>query len=59
MQQWMTEESLTCVVVGCSAVKYQMQLHGKTLKPGDVLMTNSPHAGGSYVPPTAFFAFPA
>lgn len=30
-----------------SAVKYQMQLHGKTLKDGDVLMTNSPHAGGS------------
>jgi len=28
------------------AVKYQMKLHGKTLKPGDVLMTNSPHAGG-------------
>ena len=27
-----------------------MQLHGKTLKPGDVLMTNSPHAGGSHLP---------
>lgn len=26
-----------------------MKLHGKTLKPGDVLMTNSPYAGGSYV----------
>lgn len=26
-----------------------MQLHKKDLKPGDVLMTNSPHAGGSYV----------
>ncbi|EMD36426.1 hypothetical protein CERSUDRAFT_115440 [Gelatoporia subvermispora B] len=32
------------------AVKYQMNLHGKTLKPGDVLMTNSPHAGGSHLP---------
>ncbi|EIW75632.1 Hydantoinase B oxoprolinase [Coniophora puteana RWD-64-598 SS2] len=32
------------------AVKYQMKLHGKTLKPGDVLMTNSPHAGGSHLP---------
>ena len=27
-----------------------MKLHGKTLKPGDVLMTNSPHAGGSHLP---------
>ncbi|KAG5645678.1 hypothetical protein DXG03_005516 [Asterophora parasitica] len=25
-------------------------LHGKTLKEGDVLMTNSPHAGGSHLP---------
>ncbi|KAG5652550.1 hypothetical protein H0H81_004611 [Sphagnurus paluster] len=32
------------------AVKYQMKLHGKTLKEGDVLMTNSPHAGGSHLP---------
>ncbi|PSR73125.1 hypothetical protein PHLCEN_2v11027 [Hermanssonia centrifuga] len=32
------------------AVKYQMKLHGKDLKPGDVLMTNSPHAGGSHLP---------
>jgi N-methylhydantoinase B/oxoprolinase/acetone carboxylase alpha subunit len=30
-----------------SAVKYQMNLHGKDLKDGDVLMTNSPRAGGS------------
>lgn len=30
-----------------SAVKYQMKLHGDDLKEGDVLMTNSPHAGGS------------
>jgi 5-oxoprolinase (ATP-hydrolysing) len=30
-----------------SAVKYQMKLHGSSLKEGDVLMTNSPHAGGS------------
>lgn len=32
-----------------SAVKYQMNLYGKSLKEGDVLMTNSPHAGGSCV----------
>jgi hypothetical protein len=32
-----------------SAVKYQMNLHGKTLKEGDVLVANSPHAGGSCV----------
>ena len=32
-----------------SAVKYQMNLYKDTLKEGDVLMTNSPHAGGSYV----------
>ncbi|KAG6831549.1 hypothetical protein H0H92_009468 [Tricholoma furcatifolium] len=32
------------------AVKYQMKLHGATLKEGDVLMTNSPHAGGSHLP---------
>ncbi|THU85133.1 Hydantoinase B/oxoprolinase [Dendrothele bispora CBS 962.96] len=32
------------------AVKYQMKLHGKELKEGDVLMTNSPHAGGSHLP---------
>jgi N-methylhydantoinase B/oxoprolinase/acetone carboxylase alpha subunit len=28
-------------------VKYQMKLHSVSLKPGDVLLTNSPHAGGS------------
>lgn len=32
------------------AVKYQMRLHGDDLKEGDVLMTNSPHAGGSHLP---------
>ncbi|EGN94426.1 hypothetical protein SERLA73DRAFT_188323 [Serpula lacrymans var. lacrymans S7.3] len=32
------------------AVKYQMKLYGKELKQGDVLMTNSPHAGGSHLP---------
>ncbi|KAJ7841061.1 Hydantoinase B/oxoprolinase [Mycena olivaceomarginata] len=32
------------------AVKYQMNLYGKSLKEGDVLMTNSPHAGGSHLP---------
>ena len=34
-----------------SAVKYQMKLYGKNLKDGDVIITNSPRAGGSYVPP--------
>lgn len=32
------------------AVKHQMKLHKDTLKEGDVLMTNSPHAGGSHLP---------
>ncbi|KAI6004378.1 cytoplasmic protein [Pisolithus orientalis] len=32
------------------AVKYQMKLHEKDLNEGDVLMTNSPHAGGSHLP---------
>ncbi|KAJ7596018.1 Hydantoinase B/oxoprolinase [Mycena floridula] len=32
------------------AVKYQMNLYGKELKEGDVLMTNSPYAGGSHLP---------
>ncbi|KAI9511991.1 cytoplasmic protein [Russula earlei] len=32
------------------AVKYQMKLYGEGLKEGDVLMTNSPHAGGSHLP---------
>ncbi|KIJ62256.1 hypothetical protein HYDPIDRAFT_176594 [Hydnomerulius pinastri MD-312] len=32
------------------AVKYQMKLYGNELKDGDVLMTNSPHAGGSHLP---------
>ncbi|KAI0041480.1 Hydantoinase B/oxoprolinase [Auriscalpium vulgare] len=32
------------------AVKYQMNLHRGDLKEGDVLMTNSPHAGGSHLP---------
>lgn len=35
------------ITPGGSAVKYQMNLYGDTLKEGDVLMTNSPHAGGS------------
>lgn len=39
------------LIIVVSAVKYQMNLHGKSLKPGDVLMTNSPYAGGSYVLP--------
>ena len=29
-----------------SAVKYQMELLGEDLKEGDVIMTNSPQAGG-------------
>lgn len=33
-----------------SAVKYQMALHAGILKAGDVLMSNSPQAGGSSVP---------
>ncbi|QRW09980.1 5-oxoprolinase (ATP-hydrolysing) [Ceratobasidium sp. AG-Ba] len=32
------------------AVKYQMKLHGNDLKEGDVLMCNSPSAGGSHLP---------
>ncbi|KAG9101612.1 hypothetical protein FRC06_002787 [Ceratobasidium sp. 370] len=32
------------------AVKYQMKVYGKDLKEGDVLMTNSPSAGGSHLP---------
>ncbi|KAL9709496.1 hypothetical protein Ac2012v2_007232 [Leucoagaricus gongylophorus] len=32
------------------AVKYQMKIHQSSLKEGDVLMTNSPHAGGSHLP---------
>ncbi|KAI0030909.1 Hydantoinase B/oxoprolinase [Vararia minispora EC-137] len=32
------------------AVKYQMRLHAADLQEGDVLMTNSPHAGGSHLP---------
>ncbi|KAF9787777.1 Hydantoinase B/oxoprolinase [Thelephora terrestris] len=32
------------------AVKHQMKLHAETLKAGDVLMSNSPQAGGSHLP---------
>ncbi|WVQ70846.1 hypothetical protein IAR50_000371 [Cryptococcus sp. DSM 104548] len=32
------------------SVKYQLKLHGKDLKDGDVLLTNSPMAGGSHLP---------
>ncbi|OCF36240.1 cytoplasmic protein [Kwoniella heveanensis BCC8398] len=32
------------------SVKYQLQLYGKDLKDGDVLLTNSPMAGGSHLP---------
>ncbi|KAF8625677.1 hypothetical protein AX15_005254 [Amanita polypyramis BW_CC] len=32
------------------AVKYQMKLHSNDLREGDVLMVNSPHAGGSHLP---------
>jgi 5-oxoprolinase (ATP-hydrolysing) len=33
-----------------------MKLYGDDLKEGDVLMTNSPHAGGSQVPSIFSFA---
>jgi len=33
-----------------SAVKFQLALHGPTLRPGDVLLTNSPSSGGSHLP---------
>ncbi|WVN85371.1 uncharacterized protein L203_100516 [Cryptococcus depauperatus CBS 7841] len=32
------------------SVKYQLRLHGNNLKDGDVLLTNSPTAGGSHLP---------
>ncbi|OCF33903.1 cytoplasmic protein [Kwoniella heveanensis CBS 569] len=32
------------------SVKYQLKLHGKNLKDGDVILTNSPMAGGSHLP---------
>ncbi|TIB65742.1 hypothetical protein E3P77_02630 [Wallemia ichthyophaga] len=32
------------------AIKYQMKLHEGNIKPGDVLMSNSPTAGGSHLP---------
>ncbi|KAL1405678.1 hypothetical protein Q8F55_009317 [Vanrija albida] len=32
------------------SVKHQLQLHGPSLKPGDVLLTNSPTTGGSHLP---------
>lgn len=32
------------------SVIYQHQLHGKTMKPGDVFLTNSPKAGGTHLP---------
>ncbi|OWZ31228.1 hypothetical protein LQV05_002901 [Cryptococcus neoformans] len=32
------------------SVKYQLELHRKSLKDGDVLLTNSPLAGGSHLP---------
>ncbi|TIB69318.1 putative cytoplasm protein [Wallemia mellicola] len=33
-----------------SAIKYQLNLHKNDLRPGDVLLTNSPIAGGSHLP---------
>jgi len=44
-----TRSSDDCIDTSSSAVKYQMKLYGKNLKDGDVLITNSPRAGGSYV----------
>lgn len=32
------------------AVKYQHEIHAATLKPGDVILTNSPTAYGSHLP---------
>jgi 5-oxoprolinase (ATP-hydrolysing) len=32
------------------SVKHQLALHGPTLKPGDVLLTNAPQSGGSHLP---------
>jgi 5-oxoprolinase (ATP-hydrolysing) len=32
------------------AIKYQLDLLGPSLKPGDVLLANSPVAGGSHLP---------
>ena len=32
------------------AVKFQLQFHGVNLKPGDVLVSNHPMAGGSHLP---------
>lgn len=42
--------TLSTKFINSSAVRYQMTLHAKSLKPGDVLMTNSPWAGGSHLP---------
>lgn len=41
--------SVTLQITSRSAVKYQKKLHAGTLKAGDVLMSNSPQAGGSSV----------
>lgn len=40
-----------------SAVKYQVDLLGKDLKEGDVIMTNSPQAGGTWVPSRFVISF--
>ncbi|KAF8860972.1 5-oxoprolinase [Acephala macrosclerotiorum] len=32
------------------AVKYQQELHGSNLRPGDVLVSNHPEAGGTHLP---------
>ncbi|CZR57840.1 probable 5-oxoprolinase [Phialocephala subalpina] len=32
------------------AVKYQQELHGTSLRPGDVLVSNHPEAGGTHLP---------
>lgn len=32
------------------AVRYQANLHGDTLKEGDILLSNHPEAGGSHLP---------
>jgi 5-oxoprolinase (ATP-hydrolysing) len=44
-----TESSDDSINASSSAVKYQMKVYRKNLKDGDVIITNSPRAGGSCV----------
>jgi 5-oxoprolinase (ATP-hydrolysing) len=45
--EFMGRRDVELLIELSSAVKYQMKLHGNDLKEGDVLMANSPSAGGS------------